>query len=144
MIFHGSIRKVAAMPATVRVESHGRFLAWAAFSPASSIRARVELKRPSVDEVFDRRLRRAIALRERLAGGGLLASDGVRLVMASRRPLRPHRRPLWRRAERARLTGTERWRRSSSAGRHHRPVPRTSDRTPARAGSKAWSRAPAG
>jgi len=84
-IFHGSILKGGGDAGeTVRVESHdGRFLAWAAFSPASSIRARAwsfeEAER--IDEAFfDRRLRRAIALRERLAGGGLLASDGVRLV----------------------------------------------------------------
>jgi 23S rRNA (cytosine1962-C5)-methyltransferase len=84
-IFQGSILKGGGDAGeTVRVESHdGRFLAWAAFSPASSIRARAwsfdEAER--IDEAFfDRRLRRAIALRERLAGGGLLASDGVRLV----------------------------------------------------------------
>jgi 23S rRNA (cytosine1962-C5)-methyltransferase len=84
-IFQGSIHKGGGDAGeTVRVESHdGRFLAWAAFSPASSIRARAwsfdEAER--IDEAFfDRRLRRAIALRERLAGGGLLASDGVRLV----------------------------------------------------------------
>ncbi|MGE4243762.1 class I SAM-dependent rRNA methyltransferase [Ramlibacter sp.] len=65
---------------TVRVEGgDGRFLAWAAFSPASRIRARAW----SFDEgeriepaFFARRVRDAIALRGRLA----IASDGLRLV----------------------------------------------------------------
>ncbi|RYZ10471.1 MAG: 23S rRNA (cytosine(1962)-C(5))-methyltransferase RlmI [Comamonadaceae bacterium] len=65
---------------TVRVESHdGRFLAWAAFSPASRIRARAW----SFDEAdridaafFAARCTAAVAMRQRLA----VASDGVRLV----------------------------------------------------------------
>ncbi len=65
---------------TVRVESHdGRFLAWAAFSPASRIRVRAW----SFDEAqridasfFDATIRRAIAARTRFA----IASDGLRLV----------------------------------------------------------------
>jgi len=65
---------------TVRVESHaGQFLAWAAFSPASKIRARAW----SFDEAqridaafFDSACERAIAARARFD----LPSDGVRLV----------------------------------------------------------------
>jgi 23S rRNA (cytosine1962-C5)-methyltransferase len=65
---------------TVRVEDHdGRFLAWAAFSPASKIRARAwsfdEAQR--IDEAFlGSRLAQAVALRERLK----VPSEGVRLV----------------------------------------------------------------
>ena len=65
---------------TVRVEdSAGRFLAWAAYSPLSSIRLRAW----SFDEseridaaFFARRIGAAVAMRERLA----VASDAVRLV----------------------------------------------------------------
>ena len=80
-VFQGSIAKGGGDAGeTVRVEAHdGRFLAWAAFSPSSQIRARAwsfdEAER--IDEAFfERRLRAAIALRGRLA----IASDGVRLV----------------------------------------------------------------
>ena len=65
---------------TVRVESHdGKFLAWAAFSPASQIRARawsfVEAQR--IDAAFlAARCARAVAAR----GLFELPSDGVRLV----------------------------------------------------------------
>ena len=80
-VFQGSIAKGGADAGeTVRVESHdGQFLAWGAFSPASTIRVRAW----SFDETqridaafFDARLRQAIALRGRLA----IPSDGVRLV----------------------------------------------------------------
>jgi 23S rRNA (cytosine1962-C5)-methyltransferase len=80
-VFQGSIARGGADAGeTVRVEAaDGRFLAWGAFSPRSMIRVRAW----SFDEAeridaafFERRLRRAIALRERLA----IASDGVRLV----------------------------------------------------------------
>ena len=80
-VFQGSVAKGGADAGeTVRVESHdGRFLAWGAFSPASTIRVRAW----SFDETqridaafFDARLRQAIALRGRLA----ISSDGVRLV----------------------------------------------------------------
>jgi 23S rRNA (cytosine1962-C5)-methyltransferase len=65
---------------TVRVESHdGRFLAWAAFSPASGIRARAW----SFDEsqridaaFFQETVARAVAVRARLG----IASDAMRLV----------------------------------------------------------------
>jgi 23S rRNA (cytosine1962-C5)-methyltransferase len=65
---------------TVRVSGHdGRFLAWAAFSPQSKMRARAW----SFDEAeridagfFRRRVAAAVAMRERLQ----VASDGVRLV----------------------------------------------------------------
>lgn len=65
---------------TVRVESHaGQFLAWAAFSPASRIRARAwsfdEAQR--IDQpFFDATIERAIAARSRFD----IPSDGVRLV----------------------------------------------------------------
>jgi 23S rRNA (cytosine1962-C5)-methyltransferase len=65
---------------TVRVEdSAGRFLAWAAYSPLSSIRLRAwsfeEGER--IDAAFfARRIEAAVAMRVRLA----IASDGVRLV----------------------------------------------------------------
>ena len=80
-VFQGSVAKGGADAGeTVRVESHdGQFLAWGAFSPASTIRVRAW----SFDETqridaafFDARLRQAIALRGRLA----IPSDGVRLV----------------------------------------------------------------
>lgn len=65
---------------TVRVEAHdGRFLAWAAYSPASKIRARAwsfaEADRIDPD-FFRNRLAQAVALRQRLKP----ESDGVRLV----------------------------------------------------------------
>ena len=80
-VFPGSIAKGGADAGeTVRVESHeGQFLAWGAFSPASTIRVRAW----SFDEAqridaafFEARLRKAIALRGRLA----IPSDGQRLV----------------------------------------------------------------
>ena len=80
-VFAGSIAKGGADAGeTLRVEAHdGRFLAWGAFSPASQIRVRAW----SFDEAeridpafFERRLRRAIHMRSRLA----IASDGQRLV----------------------------------------------------------------
>ena len=80
-VFEGSVAKGGGDSGeTVRVQAHdGRFLAWAAFSPSSQIRLRAwsfdEAER--IDEAFfDRRLRRAVALRARLG----VASDGVRLV----------------------------------------------------------------
>ncbi len=84
-VFEGSVARGSADAGeTVRVESHGgEFLAWGAFSPQSMFRVRAW----SFDEAeridagfFERRLRRAIALRARLATGGLLSSDGQRLV----------------------------------------------------------------
>ena len=65
---------------TVRIESHeGRFLAWAAFSPQSRIRARVwsfdEAQRID-DTFFAAALARSIAARRRFD----VRSDGVRLV----------------------------------------------------------------
>ena len=80
-VFQGSVAKGGADAGeTVQVESHdGRFLAWGAFSPASTIRVRAW----SFDETqridaafFEARLRQATALRSRLA----IPSDGVRLV----------------------------------------------------------------
>src|SRR4030095_7121855 len=64
---------------TVRVEGHdGRFLAWAAYSPASKIRARAwsftESDRIDAD-FLAKRCADAVAVRSRLA----VESDGVRL-----------------------------------------------------------------
>jgi len=82
-VFEGSIDKGGADSGeTVRVQAHdGRFLAWASYSPRSSIRLRAW----SFDEAeridaafFERRLAAAVALRARLG----VASDGVRLVHA--------------------------------------------------------------
>src|SRR6476646_7582449 len=79
--FEGSVAGGKADPGeTVRVEdSAGRFLAWAAYSPQSSIRLRAW----SFDEAeridaafFARRIAAAVATRARLP----IASDGVRLV----------------------------------------------------------------
>jgi 23S rRNA (cytosine1962-C5)-methyltransferase len=80
-VFEGSVDKGGADSGeTVRVQaSDGRFLAWGAYSPRSSIRVRAW----SFDEgeridaaFFERRLAAAVALRARLG----IASDGVRLV----------------------------------------------------------------
>ena len=80
-VFEGSIKSGKADAGeTVRVEAaDGRFLAWGAYSPASSIRVRAW----SFDEAeriapafFEGRLARAVALRARLP----IASTGVRLV----------------------------------------------------------------
>lgn len=65
---------------TVRVEAHdGRFLAWAAFSPASRIRARAwsfdEAQR--IDAAF---LQATVATAVRTRGRFAIASDGMRLV----------------------------------------------------------------
>jgi 23S rRNA (cytosine1962-C5)-methyltransferase len=80
-IFDSAIAKGGGDPGeTVRVESHGgQFLAWAAFSPASRIRARAW----SFDETqridaafFEAACERAIRARSRFD----IPSDGVRLV----------------------------------------------------------------
>ncbi len=80
-VFEGSIARGSADAGElVRVEAaDGRFLAWGAYSPASSIRVRAW----SFDEAqridasfFTRRLQQAMALRARLG----IASDGQRLV----------------------------------------------------------------
>ena len=80
-IFDGAVQKGGADPGeTVRVESaEGQFLAWAAFSPASQIRARVwsfnEAAR--IDAAFfNAAVHRAVAARARMA----IDSDGQRLI----------------------------------------------------------------
>jgi 23S rRNA (cytosine1962-C5)-methyltransferase len=80
-VFAGSIATGKAdLGETVRVEAHdGRFLAWGAYSPSSSIRVRawsfIEAER--IDAAFfARRVQRAVALRTRLP----IDSDGVRLL----------------------------------------------------------------
>jgi len=80
-VFAGSIQRGKADPGeTVRVEAHdGRFLAWGAYSPQSTIRVRAwsftESER--IDAAFfARRVQQAVALRARLA----VPSDAVRLV----------------------------------------------------------------
>ena len=80
-VFEGSIARGSADAGElVRVEAQdGRFLAWGAYSPTSSIRVRAW----SFDEAqridaafFTQRLQQAVALRSRLG----IASDGQRLV----------------------------------------------------------------
>ena len=80
-VFAGSIARGGADAGeTVRIEAHdGRFLAWGAFSPASTFRLRAW----SFDEAqridagfFQARVQRAVALRSRMG----IASDGLRLV----------------------------------------------------------------
>ena len=80
-VFEGSIQRGGGDAGeTVRVEAaDGRFLAWGAFSPASSIRVRAwsytETER--IDRAFfERRVAAAVAWRATLG----IASDGVRLV----------------------------------------------------------------
>lgn len=82
-VFSGAVERVKGEPLageTVAVRSaNGGFLAWAAFSPTSQIRARVWTFREgeSVDAAFIRaRLERAIAARRALPP----ESDGLRLV----------------------------------------------------------------
>src|SRR3954471_11387238 len=80
-IFDSAIAKGGADPGeTVRVEGHdGRFLAWAAFSPASKMRARAwsfEEGERIEPAFFRRRVGEALTLRTRLK----VASEGVRLV----------------------------------------------------------------
>ena len=80
-IFDGAIAKGTGDPGeTVRVESHeGNFLAWAAFSPVSKIRARVwsynEAKRVDAS-FFIARIAGAVAARRLFD----IKSDGLRLI----------------------------------------------------------------
>ena len=80
-VFQGSVASGKADAGeTVRVQAaDGKFLAWAAFSPASMIRLRAW----SFDEAeridpafFERRILQAVATRARLP----IASDGLRLI----------------------------------------------------------------
>ncbi len=80
-IFEGAIaRGRADAGETVRVESaEGQFLAWAAFSPSSSIRARAWSFDPAerIDAAFfERRIAAALAMRARLP----IASNALRLI----------------------------------------------------------------
>lgn len=80
-VFDGAIAKGSADAGeTVRVESHeGAFLAWAAYSPASKIRARVW----SFDEsqrIYDSFLIAAVSSSVRARSRFDIESDGVRLV----------------------------------------------------------------
>ncbi len=80
-VFEGSIASGRAdVGETVRVESHaGEFLAWGAYSPASSIRVRAWsfAAAERIDaSFFERRIARAVAVRARLP----IDSDAVRLV----------------------------------------------------------------
>ncbi|RZT95036.1 class I SAM-dependent rRNA methyltransferase [Rivibacter subsaxonicus] len=80
-IFEGAIaRGKADAGETVRVEGDdGAFLAWAAFSPSSQIRARAwsfEASERIDGDLFARRIRAAVAVRRRLA----IDSDAQRLV----------------------------------------------------------------
>ncbi|MEJ7928388.1 class I SAM-dependent methyltransferase [Ramlibacter sp. AN1015] len=80
-VFESAIAKGGADPGeTVRIDAHdGRFLAWAAFSPVSKIRARAWSfeAQQRIDATFlDRTVAQAIQARQRFA----IASDGLRLV----------------------------------------------------------------
>jgi 23S rRNA (cytosine1962-C5)-methyltransferase len=82
-VFAGAVERTSGKPApgdTVRVVgADGRFLAWAAFSPASSIRARVWTfdEAETVDAAFiAASVQAAVARRESLRAG----SDALRLV----------------------------------------------------------------
>ncbi len=80
-VFEGSIASGRADAGeTVRVESHtGEFLAWGAYSPASSIRVRAwsfDAAERIDAAFFERRIARAVAVRARLA----VASDAMRLI----------------------------------------------------------------
>ncbi len=80
-IFDSAIAKGGGDPGeTVRVESHdGQFLAWAAFSPASRIRARAwsfDVSQRIDAAFFAATVQNAIAARSRFA----IASDSLRLV----------------------------------------------------------------
>ncbi|MES2414394.1 MAG: class I SAM-dependent methyltransferase [Pseudomonadota bacterium] len=80
-VFDGAIAKGGADAGeTVRVESHdGRFLAWAAFSPASKIRARAwsfDENQRIDDAFFAAQIKRAVAARQLFD----IRSDGLRLV----------------------------------------------------------------
>ena len=80
-VFEGSIASGRADAGeTVRVESHtGEFLAWGAYSPASSIRVRAwsfDAAERIDAGFFERRIARAAAVRARLP----IASDAMRLV----------------------------------------------------------------
>ncbi|MEI7465000.1 MAG: 23S rRNA (cytosine(1962)-C(5))-methyltransferase RlmI, partial [Burkholderiales bacterium] len=80
-VFEGSIASGRADGGeTVRVESHsGEFLAWGAYSPASSIRVRAwsfDAAERIDAHFFERRIARAVAVRARLA----VDSDAMRLV----------------------------------------------------------------
>ncbi len=84
-IFSGAVARMEGNPVsgdTVVVRAAGgEFLAWAAFSPASQIRARVwswDEKEPIDDDFLRTRLRRALDARERLISAGM--SDAMRLV----------------------------------------------------------------
>ncbi len=84
-VFSGAIERVAGKPepgSTVAVRTaDGAFLAWAAYSPSSQIRARVWTwdEQASIDDAFLRaRVATAVARRVGLAS----ASDAVRLVHA--------------------------------------------------------------
>ncbi len=84
-IFSGAVASVSGEPLsgdTVQVRSDdGSFLAWAAYSPRSQIRARVwsfeDADIPGPD-LFRRRLEAALSLRRALPEAG--SSDGLRLV----------------------------------------------------------------
>ncbi|RLD05379.1 MAG: 23S rRNA (cytosine(1962)-C(5))-methyltransferase RlmI, partial [Chloroflexota bacterium] len=88
-IFSGAVENVKGDPAsgeTVAVrDAHGQFLAWAAYSPVSQIRARIWSwqEADKVDEDFIReRLARSLARRKTLEEGVETAPQAMRLVHA--------------------------------------------------------------
>ncbi|NCC23947.1 MAG: 23S rRNA (cytosine(1962)-C(5))-methyltransferase RlmI [Deltaproteobacteria bacterium] len=86
-IFSGAVQEVMGIPGhgdTIRVlDSRGNFLAWAAWSPASQIRARIWSFDPeeSVDTAFFRR-RLEAAVRARTGLVSASKAPGIRLVNA--------------------------------------------------------------
>ena len=149
-VFEGSVAGGKADSGeTVRVEGEdGRFLAWAAYSPQSSIRLRAW----SFDEAeridaafFARRIAAAVATRARLP----IASDGVRLVHGEADGLPGLVVDRYGDA----ALGPVPLRPAPSAGRRRSPTrcsrpparrPSTSAATPRPASARAWRRRPAG
>jgi 23S rRNA (cytosine1962-C5)-methyltransferase len=141
-IFDGAIERGSAdMGETVRVEAHGgEFLAWAAFSPKSSYRARVW----SFDEseridagFFQRRVDTALHMRQALA----IESDALRLIHGESDGLPGLVVDRYADTLVAQFlsAGFQRWAPSATPC-SRRPGWRacTSARTPARASARAW------
>jgi 23S rRNA (cytosine1962-C5)-methyltransferase len=109
---------------TVRVESHsGQFLAWAAFSPASRIRARVWSfdENSASTQLFPRPVRRRHAVRGSVSTSAATDAPGPWRI---RRPAGPDRGPLWRHAGGAvhLSAGAERWKAALADACWRRPA----------------------
>lgn len=86
-IFSGAVERIRGNPSlgeTVAVrDTHGQFLAWAAYSPASQIRARIwnwEEACPVDGDFIRERVARSLARRATLLGAGESCSQALRLV----------------------------------------------------------------